>query len=377
METEVAWEIEVAGETDGAVSPVQVASPLEMATTILVMIWCSSLAIVAVTIGSWFLYVPRVLQVLRGVPWMIAHTYPPAANSNDYDLVSKDGLRLRVSHLPRAGTRCRGAVLFVHGLCEDRWTVMPYASQLCQHGFDVYSFDMRNHGQSEAQENYHPRPWVTVKEVEDVLTVIDFVTSGPGSGQGRVALIGVSKGGNAALCAAARSPEVCAVVTDGAFPTGAMLRHYMRRFMRTHPRLRFLADTVPDVCLISYCAWATFLFRILDHAAVVNVEQAVRRVTQPVFMIHAERDGFVPEQVVRELRRRLSGRSKLWIVPGVNHNGAASELLGEYSDRLVRFLSHRLPCRETEAEHETGSVTRATLCNDVHLLTTSSVKVDA
>jgi len=314
-----------------------------MATTILIIVVCGLvLASIGFVILTWFRFVPEVLRLLRGVPWIIGHAYSPVSGSQDYDITSRDGTRLRVSLLPQTSAARQGSIIFIHGLGQDRWAAVPYVGDLRKQGFDVFSVDMRNHGQSEVQSSYTPRPWITAKEVEDVLAVVDFVSSPEGAGDEQVALLGVSRGANVALCAAAQTRKVRAVVTDGAFPTGAMLRHYIRRYMRTHPRprVRYLADVLPAVCLASYCAWAKLLFRVLDHAEVVNVERAVRHVTQPVFMIHAQRDRYVPEQTVHALRKCLSGRSKLWIVPGVKHNGAAIELTAEYDRRVVRFLSH-------------------------------------
>ena len=69
-----------------------------------------------------------------------------------------------------------------------------------------------------------------------------------------------------------------------------MLRHYIRRFMNIYVRIPLVARYLPDFCLISYYKCAKFLVGLRRGCRFVNVEQACRRVRQPVFMIHGERD---------------------------------------------------------------------------------------
>jgi pimeloyl-ACP methyl ester carboxylesterase len=256
----------------------------------------------------------------------------------EHVLTTPDGLSLRGSYFRATTGPCLGVVAFCHGLGEDRWGVVPYAKELLARGFDLFSFDFRNHGASDAQPGYRPMPWLTESELTDVQTVIQYLVSRSEAGAKGIVLIGVSKGANAALCTAAGNPTVRAIVTDGAFPTGALQRHYVRRFMHIYLRLPLVAEYLPDACLISFCMWAKFLYWLRSGCRIVDVERLVRSVRQPVFMIHGERDGYVPKKIAERLRRRLPGRSKLWIVQGVNHNGAASAMGASYVQRIAKFL---------------------------------------
>jgi uncharacterized protein len=190
--------------------------------------------------------------------------------------------------------------------------------------------------------DYQPVPWLTSYEVSDLQAAINYVFSRPDADPRGVGLFGVSRGGNAALCVAATDPRVRSVVTDGAFPIDAMLRHYIRRFMDIFVRIPVIPHLLPDICLISYYAWAKFLLGLRRHCRFINVEQACRRVRQPVFMIHGERDMYIPPKMAETLRRSLSGRSKLWIVPGVKHNGAVAAMEDEYHRRIWRFFQRHL-----------------------------------
>ena len=145
---------------------------------------------------------------------------------------------------------------------------------------------------------YRPTPWLTRHELADVQAAIDYLCDRPDADPHGIGIFGISRGGNAALCVAAGDPRVRAIVTDGAFPLDATIRHYIRRFMRIYVRIP-LVDHLPDVCLISYCAWAKLLIGLKRRCRFISVEQACRHVRQPVFMIHGERDMLHPLAVVR------------------------------------------------------------------------------
>jgi hypothetical protein len=103
-----------------------------------------------------------------------------------------------------------------------------------------------------------------------------------------------------------------------------------------------LAEKLPDVFFVSYCQLAKFVLGLRRRCRFINVEQMARRVHCPVFMIHAKRDGYIPFEVVHDLRKRLAGRSKMWIVPGVKHNGAIIMAADEYRRRILRFFQKHL-----------------------------------
>jgi uncharacterized protein len=295
-----------------------------------------------VSIVTWIWYVPLIVRVFGETPWLRANLFPPAEDAEECPFPTSDGLVLRGSYLPTTAKRRLGVVLFCHELGGNRWGAVGYARALRSRGFDVFTFDFRNHGTSDRSPSYQATPWLTQYEIIDVQAAVDYLCSRPAGDPQGIGLFGVSRGGNAALCVAAGDPRVRAIVTDGAFPFDAMLRHYVRRFMKIYVHIPFVHDYLPDVCLISYCQWAKFLLSMRRHCRFVNVEQACRRVSQPVFMIHGERDMYVPLNVAEALRCSLSGRSKLWIVPGVKHNGAISAMPEEYDRRVWRFFRRHL-----------------------------------
>ncbi len=88
-----------------------------------------------------------------------------------------------------------------------------------------------------------------------------------------------------------------------------------------------------------------------------------RRVRQPVFMIHGERDTYVPLEVVHELRASLGRKPRLWVVPEAKHNRSIDVATHRYRRRIARFFQHHLaggrslvPATALDLQHPTRRV---------------------
>jgi len=303
-----------------------------------------------VSVVTWLLYVPMIVRVFGEMPWLQAENAPPVPDAEPCEFTTADGVTLRGSYMRTTAPMRLGVIGFCHEYSGDRWGAVPYTNGLRERGFDVFTFDFRNHGGSDRTPGYEPMPWLTNYELADVRAAVDYLTSRADADFAGIGLIGVSRGANAAICAAAGDERVRAVVTDGAFPIGAMQRHYMRRFMDIYITPWWIGRRLPDVCLKSYCGWANLVAGWRQKCRFASPEQFTRRVTQPVFMIHGERDAYIPLEVVHNLRASLGGRSKLWTVPGAKHNGAIKKAAREYHRRIARFFEKHLAGGRTRAE---------------------------
>ena len=255
------------------------------------------------------------------------------------DFTAADGQLLRGSlvHHRSPGPR-RGIVVFCHEFRGDRHSAAPYITGLLERGFDVFSFDFRNHGQSSRMSGYDPRAWTTEHEVSDVLGAVAFVRSQKDADPRGVALMGLSRGGSAALTAAGRCDGIWGVVTDGAFVSHWVTASTIRRF---------IPQFVPFAPLLVRLPWCLHCFygamiqsivaRRLGHTC-INLAQEILAVHQPWFMIHGGRDSTVPVELARRLRKLVPRRPRLWIVPAANHNRSLRRASHRYHQRLCRFL---------------------------------------
>ena len=66
-------------------------------------------------------------------------------------------------------------MVFCHELGGDRWGAGGYAGELRNSGFDIFTFDFRNHGLSDSLPGYQPMPWLTEYEMADVQAAVDYV----------------------------------------------------------------------------------------------------------------------------------------------------------------------------------------------------------
>jgi pimeloyl-ACP methyl ester carboxylesterase len=312
------------------------------------------IALIAVigSIASWVLFVPAATRIFGQQPLLLPRLCSAVEDAQQCEFSTADGLVLRGSYVRTTHKTRRGTVICCHELGGNRWGAVPYIRCLREAGYDVLTFDFRNHGSSDRQPQYRPMQWVTEYDVLDMQAAIDYVVSRPDTESPHVGLLGISRGGNAALCVAASDPRVAAIVADSPFPTQAMQVYFMRRFMHVCIPSSYVAANLPDACLLSFCLWSRFLLGLRKKCRILNVDRLVKRVRQPVLMIHGDRDSYVPIQVARRFRSCLAGRTRHWIVPGAKHNHAVTTVHGEYHRRIVRFFRNRL--REKRGTNHCG-----------------------
>jgi dipeptidyl aminopeptidase/acylaminoacyl peptidase len=307
---------------------------------------------VIISVSAWIMYVPVVVRVFGETPFLFADTSQPLAEGEECEFPTSDGLTLRGTYLATHAEQRQGVIAFCHEMTSDRSSCTQYVKDLLHRGYDVFAFDFRNHGQSDRMPGYEPIPWLTRYELEDVLAAVDYLCGRDDADPQGIGLLGISRGGTAALCAAACDGRIRAVATDGAFPLEEMQLHYMRRYMEIYLRYSWLLSKLPDVSLSSFCRWGRYFVGLRRRCQFINVTQFTRKIRQPVFLIHGERDNYVPLEVVHLLRSSISRRTRLWVVPGAKHNRAIHVAMQQYHRRIGRFFSNHLSAEPAVAALE-------------------------
>ena len=140
-----------------------------------------------------------------------------AGTGSECRFTASDGLELAGTYFQARTTRRLGVVVFCHEFLGDRWN----ASADCdgfKRSFDIFSFDFRNHGESEVEPGLRRLQWVSDRELTDLRAALDYLRTRPDRDPAGVGLFGVSRGGGTALCLAAKDPSVWAVATNGGVP---------------------------------------------------------------------------------------------------------------------------------------------------------------
>ena len=261
-------------------------------------------------------------------------------------LRARDGLRLSARWLP-------------HDRAEVGWRPDPHEAILLLHGYSgsiapdileygpflrrtagVLGLDLRGHGGSDDGPSTFG-----LLETEDIAGALAWLGE---RGITRVALVGFSMGGIAAIAAVAvlgdgslpaadgdpaaprgvneaPRPLVVGVVTDSAAPE-------IEVPIATRvggPAGRFVAARLFDGATRVLGADP----RATEPARVVGLLESV-----PLFLIHGEADTTVPVADGRRLAALAGPASESWIVPGAGHKGSHAAARDDYEHRVTDFL---------------------------------------
>jgi alpha-beta hydrolase superfamily lysophospholipase len=291
-------------------------------------------------------YAPIIGQKFEEPPLFLPLRVEPVERGEPVAFATSDGLALAGTYF-RARTPGRaGVMVYCHEFLSDRWSYRPYVDHLRDLGFDIFTFDFRNHGESQAEPGYEPMHWASDREVQDLRAALAYLRTRPDRDPAGLGLFGVSRGGTTALLVTAGEPDVWGVITDGAFPTIGTMMAYILRWAELYLRNPVTRRLVPR-----------WLYRVLARAGrrrsarrrgcrFPDVEKAVARLApRPWLMIHGQRDTYISPEVVEELFERGNGPKELWLVPDAKHNRCREREPEAYAGRLLDFIDRFAPRR--------------------------------
>ena len=286
----------------------------------------------------------HITMVFTRKPLLLADAPARPANAEDFDIPLPAGGRLSASVLPGHGAPRRGLVVFCHEFSGDRWLCLPYLEPLRGEGYDVLTFDFRGHGQSDPSPIREPLQWVTASDVDEVRAAVAWAFAQPQFAAGPVALFGVSKGGGAALAAAAAEPRIAAAAVDGAYPTHGTVVEYMARWVSIFSHKKFIYDNLPRWFFAGLCWLALRERQKAWGVTYPKLEDALRTYAGPLLMVHGSRDNYITRDIAeRFFAKSVSRRKEFWLVQGAKHNRCAETAGAEYHRRLAAFFGAACP----------------------------------
>jgi uncharacterized protein len=216
----------------------------------------------------------------------------------------------------------RPAVVLVHGWGRNVERMLPYVAMLHPAGLHLLAFDARHHGASD------PDGHASMKKFsEDIRAAVDDLTARPDVDRARIAVLGLSIGGSAAIHAAAHDRRIRAVVTVGAFA------HPREAMLQTGLGSPLLAPALP-------LAFRFIEWRIGARFDDLAPERHIGRVAGRVLLVHGEDDRVVEADNAGRLARAAGGRAETWLLRGRGHSDPHLE--PGFAERLVRFLGEAL-----------------------------------
>ncbi|MFO0947541.1 MAG: prolyl oligopeptidase family serine peptidase [Planctomycetota bacterium] len=310
-------------------------------------------------------YTRHIDRVFEHKPLFVAPQATPVPDAEGVEFRSRDGRSLRGSYLRSLSPTRKGVILFGHEYSANRWLCNSYIGYLRDAGYDLFTFDFCNHGESSSVPQYDSLQWVTEYEVQDVLGAVDFLQSRPDADPKGIGAFGVSKGGGSILVAAGRNPYLRAVVTDGAFPTHGTVTYYEMVWVEIYSKLPNVYRLLPRWYYAMVGEYALVKMRWRHRATYSRVERGVRRYgKRPLLMIHGGRDNYIKQEIAERLFALASGPKELWIVKGAKHNACLEKAGDAYREKVRdffdRYIAGETPSREPGHRGPQASVNGST-----------------
>jgi uncharacterized protein len=305
-------------------------------------------------------YLHHVVRIFQEKPLFIVPRGQPLEGAERVRFPTGDGLTLTGCYLKAERPR-RGVILFGLEFGSDCWSCRPYCDHLVGAGFDVFAFESRNQGTSDALPGYEPLQWVTDYEVRDAEAALAYLKGRPGADPDGVGFFGISKGGGAGLFAACADPYVRCCVTDGAFGTYSTLVPYMRRWLRIYSDRPAIQALLPHWYYGIFGRRGLRLIEAERRCHFPHLEPVLRRLSpRPLLMIHGAADTYIRPSMARALFDAAREPKELWLVEGAKHNQALQVANGEYRRRVLAFFEEHLAGNEPAPAVERGAGARVT-----------------
>ncbi len=277
-------------------------------------------------------YRQRTRRLFAHSRWLPLRFPSMPLKGEEVEFQSHDRTILRGVLLSHRGPLRKGSVLFCHELNGTHLSVTPYVDSLVEAGFDILTFDYRNHGKSDFTYKNQPTPWVTSTDMADVRAAIDFLVSrthnsSADDAQAGVGIFGFGKGAAIALCAAGSDERVHSVVLDAPMPESALFDINCREILTKSLRLsqrrssRFLTFCARAVLYSLACpflslmyAWRRFVFGVWFGCRFVDPRAFAKKVQQPVMVVHSHTESAARADQIQAFCHRMTKRPRFWSV---------------------------------------------------------------
>jgi len=311
------------------------------------------IGMVGFVIFAVFRYCPVISRIFVERPVLLPLRVTPEDVGEPVSFLTEDGLVLAGSYL-RARTPSRAGVLvYCHEFLSDRWSFAPYLDALRDRGFDVFSFDFRNHGESPSEPSYEPIQYASNHEVRDLKGALAYLRSRPDHDPAGFGLFGVSRGGAAALLVAAAEADVWGVATDGAFPTRGTMTAYIIRWAEIYVRCKPFLAVIPRFVYSFLGDVARNQSQRRLNCVYPSVERAAARLSpRPWLQIHGRRDAYIGVDIAQALFACAREPKEQWLVADAKHNRCRELEPEAYARRLAAFVDRYAPRRPSAGSAE-------------------------
>jgi len=267
--------------------------------------------------------VAQVILLPTALSYVVTHAsrayVPPPNLGTAYEEVSfttSDGLRLHGWYIP---SRNGAAVISFPG----RSSSQTRAKMLARHGYGVLLFDRRGEGESDGDPNL--LGW---QGERDVHAAVAYLQHRPDVDPERIGGIGLSVGGEMMIEAAAESPALKAIMSEGG--SGRSVRDVV-----ANP-----GTSWTELIGTGVLTAATALFT--DNVPPADLLGLVPKIAGATFFVYGEK-GQPGERPANEaFYAAARGPKELWEVPGSGHMKGIEAQPVDYERRVIGFFDRTL-----------------------------------
>ncbi|MDR0391666.1 MAG: alpha/beta hydrolase [Planctomycetaceae bacterium] len=303
-------------------------------------------------VGSFFMISPRMraCQIFSKTSWLPLRYSEQLPVGDEVEFLSEDGVLLRGLFLTSQNKTKHGTILFCHELNGNRSNIAPYADTLLSEGFDIFTFDFRNHGKSDSYLKDYSVPWLTVTDMADVKAAIDYVCSRENDGNifcndnstnystdniidnTGVRIFGLGKGAMIALCAAGSDSRVKSLVLDAPTTDSHLFKENCwqalvksvtlprRLLIRRVLNLSILfllcqaiLYTLKQPFILIHNVWQKCVLGMWYDCQFINIEPIIKNVRQPIMIVHGHIKTTTRPNQIRAFCARMPQKPKLWL----------------------------------------------------------------
>ena len=288
--------------------------------------WWRLLAVPAAVAVLWFVLFPLTVAVnaTNRPPGPPESATPPLAwlAYRSVAVRAADGVRLSALYIP---PRNGAAVLLLPGAGSTRTAVIGQAAVLARHGYGALLLDTRGHGLSAG----HAMDFGWWGD-RDITAAVAYLARQPGVRPGKIAVLGLSMGGEQAIAAPGADPRIRAVVAEGV--TGLQLADH-----------GWLPHGI-DGALTRGQEWVMYTAAALLSGAPrpMPLRDAIRAAgPRPVLIIAG---GAVPDEpaAARWFQAASPATVRVWVVPQAGHTAALTTQPQAWEAQVSSFLTAAL-----------------------------------
>ncbi len=272
-----------------------------------------------------FALLSGILCLFLGLSWIFVSgmTYPTCrdpqhlvglSEPEEHWLSTEDGHEIRVWYYP---SKNGAAILSLGGLTGSLGAQLPAVKGLVKEGYGVLQIDSR--------ACLDPSTPVTLgaNEIYDAATGIEFLLAREEVDHEKIGVIGFSMGGATAIRAAARHPEIRAVIRDGGFSNLGVLLDG--------------SDQYSSVPMRIFRKAIILIYQIqtdIDPWTVNPIGDLSKISPRPVLLIFGQ---YESEYGIEQFAAAGEGKM-IWIVPGGRHGQNHLVAPEEYDQQILNFF---------------------------------------